>query len=80
MTLDVLVTGATGFTGRRVVRALLALVRGRPVVTGEQLLRLDEDKATDISPAAAAFRFSPRPFEQGAREEAAALGCLREGP
>jgi uncharacterized protein YbjT (DUF2867 family) len=54
--------------------ALAGLVRGRRVVSGEQIRRLDEDKSVSIAAAAAAIGYAPRPFERGVREEAAALG------
>ena len=45
----------------------------RPRLKAEQLERLTEDKAFDIAPARADLGFSPRPFAEGIREEAAML-------
>ena len=42
----------------------------------EQLLRLAEDKSADPRPAGDAFGYAPRPFEDGVRSEASALGLL----
>ncbi len=45
-------------------------------ITREQVLRLQEDKAFDISSSRAALNFAPRPFEQGVREEVERLQSL----
>ena len=51
----------------------------RLVASKEQVSRLAEDKSCDPRPAGEAFGHAPRPFEQGIREEAAALGLLPAG-
>ena len=51
----------------------------RMVASKEQVARLAEDKSCDPRPAGEAFGHAPRPFEQGIREEAAALGFLPAG-
>ncbi len=45
----------------------------RPHLKGEQLERLAEDKAFDISAARQDLAFEPRPFAEGIRQEAAML-------
>jgi nucleoside-diphosphate-sugar epimerase len=60
--------------------AVIALTRGyekvsrRPSIRVEQWQRLAEDKAFPIDAAARDLGYSPRPFANGIREEAAALG------
>jgi uncharacterized protein YbjT (DUF2867 family) len=44
-----------------------------PRITPEQVLRMREDKACDITPARAHFGYSPRVFAEGAAGEAALL-------
>ncbi len=59
---------------------VVALTRGyerlshRPRIRAEQWERLAEDKAFPIDAAASDLSYAPRPFAQGIREEAAALG------
>ena len=48
-------------------------VVGRPRIRGEQLERLNEDKAFDISAARQDLGFEPRPFAEGIGQEAAML-------
>ncbi len=73
------------FPDRPVVAVLSALER-RGVhfpIKAEQLLRLNEDKAFDISEAMNDFGFSPRSFENGIGEEIKAMasaGLLRSVP
>jgi len=45
-----------------------------PRISREQILRLDEDKAFDISPARKDFGFAPLDFEEGIRKELRWLG------
>jgi hypothetical protein len=58
----------------------VAVLRGHerlsrtPKIKAEQLERLAEDKAFDISAAAHDLGYAPRPFADGIRAEAAALG------
>jgi uncharacterized protein YbjT (DUF2867 family) len=59
---------------------VVALTRGyerlsrRPRIRAEQWERLAEDKAFPIDAAASDLAYAPRPFAEGIREEAAALG------
>ena len=58
------------------VRALVSLYERKaatPRIKAEQIERLAEDKAFDISPARAAFDYDPRSFADGIREEALLL-------
>jgi nucleoside-diphosphate-sugar epimerase len=77
-----LVRQSSAALGRRVpfvhIPAAAALGVARLVPRGpvspEQLRRLSEDKAVDITPAQRAFAFAPRTFADGVQLEAAALG------
>jgi hypothetical protein len=51
-----------------------------PKIKAEQLERLAEDKAFDISDAARDLGYTPRPFADGIRAEAAALGLAPPVP
>ena len=59
---------------------MIALTRGyerlsrRPRIRVEQWQRLAEDKAFPIDAAARDLDYAPRPFAEGIRAEAAALG------
>ncbi len=58
------------------MHALVVAARGiglRTPVSPEQVLRLNESKAVDITPARRDLGFDPRPFERGIGEEARAL-------
>ena len=46
----------------------------RPGIRAEQWARLAEDKAFSVDAAARDLKYAPRPFAEGIREEAAALG------
>ncbi len=59
------------------VARLLRAVRLPCPVRPEQVLRLHESKAVDITPARADLGFAPRPFEDGVRAEAAMLRGTR---
>jgi uncharacterized protein YbjT (DUF2867 family) len=62
---------------------VIALARGyemvsqHPPIRAEQLQRLAEDKAFAIDPAIRALGYAPRPFADGIRAEALALGLAR---
>jgi uncharacterized protein YbjT (DUF2867 family) len=62
------------------LRPVVAAARGyellaaNPKVSAEQLLRLAEDKAFPIDQAERDLGYAPRPFAQGIREEARAMG------
>ena len=65
---------------------VIALTRGyerlsrRPRIRVEQWQRLAEDKAFPIDAAALDLDYAPRPFAEGIRAEAAALGLARPSP
>jgi len=65
---------------------VIALTRGyerlsrRPRIRVEQWQRLAEDKAFPIDAAALELDYAPRPFAEGIRAEAAALGLGRSSP
>jgi nucleoside-diphosphate-sugar epimerase len=82
-----LVRQANAALGRQValvhIPAAAALAAARLVprgpVSAEQLRRLSEDKAVDITPAQHAFGFAPRRFAHGVQLEAATLGLAPPG-
>jgi uncharacterized protein YbjT (DUF2867 family) len=51
----------------------------RPKIRAEQWARLAEDKAFSIDAAARDLRYAPRPFGEGIREEAVAMGLASKG-
>jgi hypothetical protein len=56
-----------------VVRAYERLAR-RPRLRAEQVERLAEDKAFDITAAQLDLRYAPRPFSEGIAQEVALIG------
>ena len=77
LTFEALVRTVAAVMGRRRLFPHVPAFVGRLVATREQVARLAEDKDADPGPAAAAFGFAPRSLEEGLREEARLLGCLR---
>jgi uncharacterized protein YbjT (DUF2867 family) len=88
---EVLRTSAAAVSGRvRLVPVplgpVIAVTRGyerlsrRPRIRVEQWQRLAEDKAFPIDAAALDLDYAPRPFAEGIRAEAAALGLARPSP
>ena len=83
LTFRSLIREAASAAGRRPILvpvplpAVIALVRvhtrvsSRPRITVEQLERLNEDKAFDITPAREVLGYHPRSFADGVREQAA---------
>lgn len=76
LTFDEVIRTVARVLGKKRLLFHVPRVIGRFVASREQLLRLEEDKSCDPRPAAHAFGYSPRPFEQGIREECEALGFL----
>jgi uncharacterized protein YbjT (DUF2867 family) len=52
----------------------------QPKIRAEQWARLAEDKAFPVDAAAGDLRYAPRPFGEGIREEAAAMGLASKPP
>lgn len=83
---DELVQTAARAVGRRVRLIRVPLEIGvlaaqlTRVVTPEQIRRLAEDKAFDISAARKDFNFNPRSFAEGVHQEARLLGLVPKKP